>query len=61
MGVTDYIVIALILLSVGGAIAYIVRAKRRGDACIGCPYARQCGGHCRKPDALPDTEKKDFE
>ena len=27
------------------AIRYIVRAKRRGEKCIGCPYARECASH----------------
>lgn len=34
------IVLALIL---GGAIAYIVRAKRNGAKCIGCPASGTCG------------------
>ncbi len=27
----------LVLAIIGGAVAYIVRAKRRGQKCIGCP------------------------
>ena len=46
MGAPDYIALAAILAIVGGAVFYIVRAKRRGEKCIGCPYARQCGGKC---------------
>ena len=41
------IVIILIVLAVVGAIVwYLYRAKKRGQTCIGCPYAKQCGGHC---------------
>ena len=43
MGAVDYIAIAAILLIVGAAVFYIIRAKRRGDKCVGCPYAKQCG------------------
>ena len=46
MGTVDYIAIAVILLTVGSAVFYIVKAKRRGEKCIGCPYAKQCGGKC---------------
>lgn len=47
MGIVDYIAIAGIVLAVGGALFYIVRAKRRGARCIGCPHAKSCGGGCR--------------
>lgn len=42
----NYIIIALIVLILGGIIFYLVRSKKRGDKCIGCPYAKQCGGKC---------------
>ena len=35
----DYIIIAVIAVIVGLAIWYIVREKKRGKKCIGCPYA----------------------
>ena len=43
MGFVDYIAIAAIVLIVGAAVFYIVRAKKRGEKCVGCPYAKQCG------------------
>ena len=46
MGFVDYIAIAAIVLIVGAAVFYIVRAKKRGEKCVGCPYAKQCGGNC---------------
>ena len=46
MGIVDYIAIAAIVLIVGAAVFYIVRAKKRGEKCVGCPYARECGGKC---------------
>ena len=39
---TDAIVIVVIALIVGGAVAYIVKAKKSGKKCIGCPYASSC-------------------
>ena len=46
MDVVDYIAIGAIVLIVGAAILYIIRAKKRGEKCVGCPYAKQCGGNC---------------
>lgn len=43
-------VILIIALAgiLGGAVAYIVRAKKRGVKCIGCPSGGSCGkkGSC---------------
>lgn len=40
------IVILILLAIVAVIIWYLVRAKKRGETCIGCPYAKQCGGKC---------------
>ena len=34
----------IVLLIVGTAAAYIVKEKRRGVKCIGCPAAGNCSG-----------------
>ena len=46
MNAVDYIAIAAIVLTLSASVFYIVRAKRRGEKCVGCPYARECGGNC---------------
>ena len=38
----DLILAALLLIIIGSAIIYIIRAKRRGAKCIGCPSATTC-------------------
>ena len=43
MTLTDWIVIGTIVLVVGGAAAYIIKAKKSGKKCIGCPYGGSCG------------------
>ena len=43
MGLIDCIVIAVIVLIIGGAVAYIVKAKKSGKKCIGCPEGCSCG------------------
>ncbi len=52
MTVADWIVLAVILLAVGGAVAYIVNAKKKGQKCIGCPDCAVCSakkkGSCGK-------------
>ncbi len=42
----DWIIIGILLLVVGGAVAYIIKAKRSGKKCIGCPDGSACSGHC---------------
>ena len=38
----DIIAIAVIVLIVGGATAYIIKAKKSGKKCIGCPDSCSC-------------------
>ncbi len=40
--ILSVIIIAIIALIV----LYLIKAKRRGDKCIGCPYSKQCDGSC---------------
>ena len=45
--VGDIIAIGSIVLIVGGAVAYIIKAKRSGQKCIGCPDSKTCSsGGC---------------
>ena len=50
------IVIIVVLVVIAAAIGfYLYRAKRRGQTCIGCPHARECG---QKHSCGCDSEKK---
>ena len=43
----NYLAIGLIFIIVGGAVAYIIKAKRSGHKCIGCPDSKNCSsGEC---------------
>lgn len=42
------IAIGAIVLIVGGAIAYIVKAKKSGRKCIGCPASCSCSAKGKK-------------
>ena len=52
MGLTDWIAMGVILIIVSLAVWYLVRAKKRGVKCIGCPSDCHCsksgekGGSC---------------
>ena len=43
----DIIVIAIIIAIVGGAMAYIIRAKKSGKKCIGCPDSCSCSARSK--------------
>ena len=42
----NYILIAVLVLIVGGAAFYIYKAKKSGRKCIGCPDSGSCSGNC---------------
>lgn len=42
----NIVIIVIVLAVVGAIVFYLYRAKKRGETCIGCPYAKQCGGKC---------------
>ena len=46
MTMENIIIIAVLALIVGGAVAYIIKAKKSGQKCIGCPDSKTCSGSC---------------
>ncbi len=42
----NLILIAIIVLILGAALLYVIRAKKRGVKCIGCAAAEKCSGNC---------------
>ena len=53
------IAIALVVLIVGGALAYIIKAKKNGKKCIGCPFSASCSGGCKCYTGSPISENND--
>ncbi len=49
MQITDIIAIAAIIVIIGSAAAYIIKAKSNGRKCIGCPESSSCSanGNCK--------------
>ena len=42
----DFIVLIIIAVIIALASGYIIKAKKRGQKCIGCPYSKECSGKC---------------
>ena len=42
----NLIIIVVLACIVAGIVLYLYKAKKRGDTCIGCPHAKQCGSKC---------------
>ena len=38
----NFIIIAILVIIIGLAAAYIYKAKKRGNKCIGCPHCNTC-------------------
>lgn len=43
----DLIVAGILLIIIGAAIAYLIKAKKSGAKCIGCPAGGKCCGKCK--------------
>lgn len=59
MGATTWIALGVIALIIAGAILKIVREKKKGVKCVGCPYAQQCAGKasCNEFSTNPNTKE----
>ena len=42
----NIIIILIIAVILGLAIRYVIRAKKKGVKCIGCPDGAKCSGNC---------------
>jgi len=42
----DVIIILILAAIIGSIVWYLHKAKKRGEKCIGCPYAKGCSGKC---------------
>ena len=42
IGMENAIIIAILVVLIGGAIWYIVKEKKKGTKCIGCPNSGSC-------------------
>ena len=49
----DLIIIGILIVIIGGAVTYIVKSKKRGVKCIGCPS----GGKCSQCNICSNNEE----
>lgn len=42
----NVLIIIILLLIVCGILFYLKKAKKQGEKCIGCPYAKECNKKC---------------
>lgn len=54
--ITNIIAVIIILLAVGAAMSHIVKEKKKGIRCIGCPNSGCCS-HASKGKVEKCTEK----
>ncbi len=54
----NLIVGAIVLSAIGAAIAYIIREKKKGVTCIGCPHAVECAKKHMQGSCGCHTEEK---
>ncbi|MBO5320134.1 MAG: FeoB-associated Cys-rich membrane protein [Ruminococcus sp.] len=47
----NIIIIAIVLAIVVSISVYLIRAKRNGQHCIGCPNSKCCSGKCHCNDS----------
>lgn len=53
---TNFIIIAVLAVILGIAIRYIVKAKKSGKKCIGCPGNCGCSCSCSACTCAPDSK-----
>ena len=53
----EVIAVVFIILIIGGSILYIIRAKRNGVKCIGCPDAKTCSNKKLKECCLEEVRR----
>ena len=42
----NLVIIGILAALVAAVVWYLIRAKKRGQACPGCPYAKECKSTC---------------
>ena len=45
----NIIAVIILLILIGSAVAYIVKEKKKGVKCIGCPAGGNCPGNSKIP------------
>ena len=46
----NLIIVLIVAVIVVGIVVYLIKSKKSGKACTGCPYSKQCSGNCNSND-----------
>lgn len=57
MIIDDIIAAVVIVVIIGLAVGYIIKAKRSGQKCIGCPDSKTCSGNCSSCSSCGDRSR----
>lgn len=53
----DFVIIAVLIVVLALSISYIIKAKKSGVKCIGCPSGKECGDcNCGCSECNADAE-----
>ncbi len=53
----NYILIAVLVLIIALALGYVIKQKKKGVKCIGCPDSKTCSGKCTGCQYSCDNKK----
>lgn len=53
----NFIIVAVLAVIIGAALAYVIKAKKSGAKCIGCPDGAKCSGNCSCCSGCGSTEE----
>ncbi len=57
---TDFIIVVILAVIIGLALTYIIKERKRGVKCIGCPEGcRGCSMHGETTSVCGDNSEKD--
>ncbi len=48
----DIIILAVTIIVLAFAMRYIIKAKKNGQKCIGCPHSKECASKCSCSDKV---------
>ena len=53
----NFIIVIVVALILGCSLAYVIKAKKKGVKCVGCPYAETCGKNTENNSCSCNTNK----
>lgn len=57
MGTADWIALGFIGLAVFCAVFYMIKSRKNGKGCSGCPYSESCGKSSDKTKNCSESKK----